>query len=430
MAIVFADANAYAMGNVAGTYAITGSSTDKLAITIDGGSVQNFTLTTGAARTAAQIVTDLSGLTGATASVITIGTSTYVQIKTTSASNNSSTILIGAPANNANAVLGFIATTYKGGIVTDGATSTGTFTGATKQNIIDGLEDALNDAGWITVSGHHGATVVMQCSVTPSTAGSLIGQIQIKSANTNCVSINIQNISGTKVGGNSTSAGFMLLPAAAKVFKVIACKHQFFIFTAGSTTTAREFACAGVLYVPSFMQGASGVYEAIWGHGNAQSDTDTTGTRPSFRTQLDVSNQSAVSYNQQMIVNGTISELANATFTPGGGSDHGPSLQHLVGVSIGTDDQLSPLKPIGPRWWDGSYDTIDPILAFGVSPTAITTLPVRVGLLWNAAIIVTDFTADLTDTFNGHNWWFLTSSNVGTMSSPYRPQGTLILATS
>jgi hypothetical protein len=58
-------------GTVAETFAITASSNDKLKIRVDGGTPQTFTLTAGATRSAANIVTDLATLVGATASVDT-----------------------------------------------------------------------------------------------------------------------------------------------------------------------------------------------------------------------------------------------------------------------------------------------------------------------------------------------------------------------
>ena len=58
-------------GTVAETFAITASSNDKLKIRVDGGTPQTFTLTAGATRSAANIVTNLSTLVGATASVAT-----------------------------------------------------------------------------------------------------------------------------------------------------------------------------------------------------------------------------------------------------------------------------------------------------------------------------------------------------------------------
>lgn len=86
-------------GTVAETFAITAGSNDKLKIRVDGGAPQTFTLTAGATRSAANIVTDLAGLTGATASVAT----NKVKITSNSASGF---IEFETVANSANATLG------------------------------------------------------------------------------------------------------------------------------------------------------------------------------------------------------------------------------------------------------------------------------------------------------------------------------------
>lgn len=133
------------LGFTANTYAGL-NGTRALSITIDGGAPQNFTLTAGGARTAAQIVSDLAGLTGATASVFG---GTKVRITTSSLNGLSSTIVFGNPANNANTVLGF-AGSYAGTAgnnkfaiqVDGGGTQTVTFTtgvNRTAQQIVDEL---------------------------------------------------------------------------------------------------------------------------------------------------------------------------------------------------------------------------------------------------------------------------------------------------
>jgi len=87
-------------GTVSETFAITASSNDKLKIRVDGGTPQTITLTAGATRSAANIVTDINAtLVGATASVDT------GKVKITSGSA-SGFIEFETVANSANATLG------------------------------------------------------------------------------------------------------------------------------------------------------------------------------------------------------------------------------------------------------------------------------------------------------------------------------------
>ncbi|HEY7335819.1 MAG TPA: flagellin [Bryobacteraceae bacterium] len=87
-----------------------GGGNDVLSISVDGGTAQQFTLTNGANQTANNIVSDLSGLLGATASV----DNGHLVIKSNSTGSGSS-VVINAPTSNANATLGLTAATTYGG---------------------------------------------------------------------------------------------------------------------------------------------------------------------------------------------------------------------------------------------------------------------------------------------------------------------------
>ena len=192
MAIQFVDSGCTAVGTVAGTYNIS-STNDQFSITIDGGSAQVFTLTHGTTQTATNVVSNLSGLTGATASVVTLNGVAFVAITDASSSGNSSTILINAPSNNANSTLGFTATTYAGG-----TNVSNTFVSSAKQDVASGIEDNLNTAGWITISGHHSIPTVLQSAMSPGNQ-----QLRMRVnlyASTNCLGVTVQNVSGSKAG--------------------------------------------------------------------------------------------------------------------------------------------------------------------------------------------------------------------------------------
>lgn len=407
MAIQTYQATADAVGTASGTFNITGSN-DQFSVSIDGGSNQVFTLTHGAARTAAQIVADLAALTGAVATVFGL----LVRITTTSALGASSTILFNAPSNNSNTVLGFSGT-YSGSPRVNT-----TFTGGTIQQIINGIETALLAAGWTTISGSGTGTLVMQSGLTPAPQN-LQMRLRVKTNAGNCCTVTIENVAGSKVATNSTTAGLMLLPAAAKVFRVIANKYQAFIFTS-SVNTAREFACWGVPALPTPLQGV--ITEAIWGACNSVSDTDTT-NRDSFRVALSCDGSSdnvtgANVPNQAFILNGTLLEWANNGVTGGGNNAGNCSLR--LATTTGARFPQATTSPNqtggGVKWHDDESFIVDAILCFGITGQA-DEAKAR-GYLWDAAIVTDSFTADSTTSFSDgsatQNWFVVTNNNAGT----------------
>jgi hypothetical protein len=102
------------VGTEPDTYNITGAN-DTFTVAVDGGGNQNATLTTGTARTAAQVATDINGgTTGLTASVVGEGQVQVISDTTGAASQ------IEIVNGNANATLGFSdSTTYTGSTTTD-----------------------------------------------------------------------------------------------------------------------------------------------------------------------------------------------------------------------------------------------------------------------------------------------------------------------
>jgi hypothetical protein len=394
MAIAYMDKNADAVGTVSDTYTITGSN-DQFSIAIDGGSNQVFTLTHGT-RTAAQIVSDLSGLTSATASVVTIGgAATYVRIRTTSSNGATSSILVNAPSNNANATLGFTATTYYGG-----ANVNTTFVGGTKQQIINGIETALLSAGWITLSGSGTSALKMQSSMSPASQNLRI-RLNVKDNGNNCTVCSLENVQGSRVASNGTSNGGQLLPATGKVFRVIANKYQAFVLVPGSVTT-RDFACWGVPYLPTWLQGVA--YECAWLQGSGTSDTDTTTGRKSFRTVLgSMSNQGGESTLNQSFYNLNMWENAQ-----GGTSNFGmPGLFFFAGPTNGFSS-----TSMNYRWADGSAMMSDPIMSWGT--TGATDEGLARGQLWDAFVTGEPYPADTPlSSIDSHNWFCITNLNSG-----------------
>ena len=162
-------------------YGITLNTNDELSITVDGGTAQVFQLTAGANQTAANIVTDLSTLTGAVASV-----DNGHLVITSNSTGSGSSIVFNVHANSAYATLGITsATTYSGSAAQAGFGVTGsTFTGnvnsdapSTSPNVDVGgasQSTALNfspvqygsDDQTITVSAANGGGVQQSLSVT------------------------------------------------------------------------------------------------------------------------------------------------------------------------------------------------------------------------------------------------------------------------
>lgn len=264
--------------------------------------------------------------------------------------------------------------------------TTFTTTVGTQQELVNGIASALLSAGWTQVAGSSGgADQTFKSATTPQ--GYAIRVRVFNPATGSCAQLFLHNATGSLT---QTTNPMYLLPTAGGTYRVIANGYQVFIFVGGSTTT-RTFAAAGVPFVPSFLTGVTTA--AGWMHGNATGDTDVT-ARASFRTVLEF-NASA----------GDLALLYNTTLWANTGSNAGGgSLVITVGARLTTT--------IGYRYSDGSALIVDPLIAWGL---ASSTAEVQVvGQLWDAAVITEAFTADVTATFDSHNWWNLTSNNIGT----------------
>ncbi len=419
MAIQYVDAVCDACGNVAGPYNISGSN-DQFSIAIDGGSNQVFTLTHGATQTAANVVTDLAALTSATASVVSVNGSTYVRIRTTSASGAASTVLVNAPGNNANTLLGFVATTYNGGTEYNNSFVSGG-SGTDKQSVINGIETALNAAGWITVSGHASTPCVMQSQMSPDPQN-LRTQIKM-TVGTNTALISIQNVAGTKVGTNSSTGSATngcapLIPGTSKTFRVIANKYQAFIFVPGSNNN-REFAAFGVPWIPTFLRAGQSnvIYEAIWLNGNSLADPTAT-VAGSLRGQLGTYDGANIGV-EQMICNGNIWEFGN------GGTDS-TNIGHMNLITMMQGTMVNKATASWYRWHDQSAFMTDPLIAWGL--TAKTDEALCRGQLWEAFISTEQYTVDSTITsLDSHNWWCVTNNNGGSATGIGYDRGSLFL---
>lgn len=272
-----------------------------------------------------------------------------------------------------------------------------TFVPTNKQNLIDNMETVLLAAGWTTISGHGTTTLVMQSATTPQ---GLNCQIKVKDNGGTCVAVSIQNVAGTKVGANSTTAGMQLNPgASSKTYRMVANQYQAFIWTA-TPTPAREFAAWGVPSLPTFLNTV--ITEAIWACGNSLSDSSST-IPTSFRTRLDSVTPNVGNWcNTQVICNGNMVEVAN-------GSAPGAS-------SLGTLQFCPPGDNFGEnvkmfRWHDDSANIVDALIGWGLTASNVEA-KIR-GQLWDAALSSESYAGDLTTTFDSHNWIVITDGNGG-----------------
>jgi hypothetical protein len=242
--------------------------------------------------------------------------------------------------------------------------------------------------------------------------------VRVKDNGNNCAVVSIENVPGTKIGGNSTSAGMQILPAAARGYRILANKYQMFIMSPG-TVENRTFGCLGVPYLPSFLCGK--VYEAAWLQGNANSDTDVTGTnqfncRPCFRTML------AVDYvygfagptQTQNLCNGYIWENQVVS------SAANPTLFSTFSAWNATGGYAH------KYWHDGSAIMSDPLIAWGTSNLTEATIK---GQLWDAFTSSDSYPVDIVlEDIDSRNWQNITHNGIGN-SNPGFSRGSLFVLT-
>jgi hypothetical protein len=292
-----------------------------------------------------------------------------------------------------------------------------TFAGTTKAAIITALQTQLTNAGWTVISGSGTTNLLMQTAQDPTTHNQ--GRVRFKDNSGTCVQVTIENVSGTATEPLSTTNGGNLIPGSSLTYRIIATKYQFFCFVAGSYAVARRFVCAGIIWIPSFLQGV--ITEDIYMLSDSQSDTDTTTTNAYFRNSLNGSINTAAqnSPNQASIVNGSLMENASNNNANWG-------LLHLI-VPYNSDIQNN---ASGYRYHDLSVMISEPLLAHGTSSASDEAL-IR-GQLYDCCVLSDTFTIDsttsITDSGTAHTFWNLTApANVGTTQNA---RGSLFVATS
>jgi len=281
--------------------------------------------------------------------------------------------------------------------------STFTTTVGTRQEIVTGIETALASAGWTTISGGGSADVLMQSGLT---AQGLQFRVRLfDQGSGNCARVFVRSVDGIRVQNTPC----YLLPAAGKVFRVIACPFHAFVFTA-NPNQAREFACFGTLWVPA----SSGATEIFWSHCNAESDTGVS-VRPSFRTRIGFSESGNM---------GTGSYCYNGTIWHSNDNNN-------IGVDQGVPRLIVPMSAmIGSpswnrlnRWQNDAFLLTEALLGWGRINNAdegkIS------GQLFDAWLSTSEHAQDTTKTVNSRTFWVVTANNTGVASTHAR--GSLLL---
>jgi len=283
--------------------------------------------------------------------------------------------------------------------------TTFTTTTGTRAEIVAGIESALTTAGWSTVSGGGTGDVLMQSAATPD--GRNIRVRLYDPGSGNCAQVFIKNNVAL------TSQAHYLLPAAAKVFRVIACKYQFFCFTAG-LSVAREFVGAGVPYIPTFLQSGGSAITGYhgWIQGNATGDA-TTVIVPCFRTQAGTGKSTSTSYAMgSVMINGTVLDISHANTGAAGNIGYQRLIVPVSGIggSIASDQDLI---ASAYRWFDNSLQMSEPLIA---AATVVTNEAKIHGQLWDAVIASDDLTLDTTISFDSHSF-FTVGSSTGSLNA-------------
>lgn len=261
-------------------------------------------------------------------------------------------------------------------------------------------------------SGTHSIMSEAVLMQTAATAQALSTNFRLKDNLGSCLQISMESTDGTKLGGNSTTAGANLLPAVAKTFRVIANKFQAFVMTA-NFTTAREFAAWGVPYIPAPNTVPA---NAGWLVCNSNSDSSAT-ANDGWRTKLE--NGKGASGSMQVMWATSIWESGN---NQQNNDNYATMLQLASGgqtvALLGGGGSMASGNPGLYRWASDDIISADALLSWGL--TAIGDEPKIRGQLWDAIIIHDSISGDTTTSFDSHNWFTVTNSNVGVRGTGLR----------
>src|SRR5665647_3916640 len=228
-------------------------------------------------------------------------------------------------------------------------------------------------------------------------------RVRLKDLLGNCINIFIENSAGTITAASTATSAGLMLPGAAKTFRIIATCYHFICLVPGSTA-AREFVMAGMPYVPSFLASVTDIGYIL---SNSQSDTSTSsGNSPRTSGTIDAISTT----NTQCIYNASLLALGSS---PGNAGVGFPDWVLSIPSTAGQKAY---------RWANDDLNSCDVLMQWGL--TANTDEGKIKGQFFDIIWIGDAFVADATDTFNGHDWYNLTSNNTG------NPRGGFWVATS
>ena len=394
MSIRYIDAVCDLVNHTAGPFNISGTN-DTLQLKVDGGSTQTITLTHGGARTAAQVVSDISAsISGATCTVATVNSVDYIRIRTSSANGANSTIQILTHASSAATTLGILTTTYTG---VQRASSYSTIT-STKSALYNFIEAAAVAGGWMVISGSGSTNILLQSGMTPP-GQNLRMRLRVKDNSANCVTLSLENVPGTKVSTNNTTSGIHLLPTNRR-WRAIFNRYQFAIY-ADNDVVNRGAAFGGVPWIPSNLEGT--IYEAAWMMGNSSTDGDS-GSRGTLRDVVGYrNNTSGGTGNLAVLCNGNLWENAN-----NGGLD-GIGIFNMLTLWQGA--RVARNQVSWYRWHDDTVPMVDPLIAWGL--TANTDEGKIRGQLWESFVYTEGVQGDICFRVEDHDFVALTHTQAG-----------------
>ncbi len=282
----------------------------------------------------------------------------------------------------------------------------------TRQTLANGIETALLAAGFTTISGSGTTNLLMQSASTPHSH-----QMRFRfKANTGCVTISIENVGGTIVGSNSTTAGAILNPVNGKTWQVIASQYQFCLFVVGEPDVPGEFAFGSVPWVPSFIT----VTDVGLLFGNS-GDNGFFGTRDTFRTSIGQARSNSRTTYEAVWDN--LLETNNQ-------SAQVPAVPQLcveVMATIGAVTTSLAGFYLGPLHWPGlNTNTHDAMMCWPLTESSEVLIR---GQLWDALVLMDAFNNEATFSFDTHTWLNLTNNGVGG-GNQASSRGSLVLVTS
>lgn len=277
--------------------------------------------------------------------------------------------------------------------------TTVTQTTGTRGELVQLIEPVLTGVGWTVISGGGSTDVILKSATTPQ--GYAMRVRFYDSGSGNSTRVRMGNNSGSAMAAND----MFILPAAGRIWRIVANAYQFFIYEDGTGgTVGRRVVMGGVPFVPTWNQ-ASIANSVVWGVNDASTDT-ATAVQSTFRNCL-AFDECVNSGNT-----GNVFQLINAGWIEGINSNSNALGTARLVVSLSAFWGGSNSYRAGLRFLDDSYLVSDPWIAFDA--TSFNAEGKIIGMVWDAMVIMNGgLTADSTFTFDGHTFIVITAPNSG-----------------